>query len=536
MTIQDTNTGDAEGLPPSTELPWAELGFAPWVQPTYLRLRNTALRFELATRRLRHRTRTWLRPQFVLVAMVLAYVVLFGWLTWVQQSNFGTTDYDMGIFDQEIWLGAHHLNPFLTIRGLNMWANHVNPVVYLLVPFYWLGAGPHFLFIVQTLAFGVAAIPLWLLARDRFASPWLALSIPLAWFLYPAVEWMTWDQFHPEMLGIPAFIFAYWLADRGYWRWYAVCVVLVLAGKEDAALPIIALGLVLAFRRHWRAGVITIVGAVAWFLLCIALIIPTAMGGLTPFFLYQYAGLGDSMPQILYNFVRHPSRAVGLILNHSRYRYYEQLIVPVAGLALLAPITLLLVVPTLLENVTNNQGYPYDIKYQYSAFVAAGIFLALIEAIGRYRSRALRYLLVGIVSVCALFSNVAWSTSPLDGKVYHGGYWVLDSSPQRRTLDKMVHMVPATAVVSATYSEVPHLSHRDQLYTWPNPWIRSYYGVSETQPPEHPAAVQYLVFDLTEITPTGRLLLWKLTRPGGPFHIIMERNEALLAIRVRPGA
>ncbi len=528
MTIGEPGTSDVEPSQPPSEAQWADYGFAPWVQPAYVRLRRAAGRVASTTQ-------PWLRPEFVLAGIVLAYVVIFGRLTWIQQSNFGTTDYDMGVFDQEIWLAAHHLNPFLTIRGLNMWANHVNPIIYLLVPFYWLGAGPHFLFVVETLAFGAAAIPLWLLARDRFASGWLALWIPLAWFLYPAVEWMNRDQFHPEMLGIPAFIFAYWLADRGYWRWYGVCVVLVLACKEDAALPIIALGVVLALRRHWRAGIVTVVGAVAWFVLCAELIIPTAMGGSAPFFLYQYAALGDSMGQILFNFVRHPSRVLSLVFHHDRYRYYEQLFLPVAGLVVLAPVTLLLIVPTLVENVTNNQGYPYNIQYQYGAFVAAGIFLAVVEAIGRYRRRALRYLLVGLVAVCVVVSNAVWSPSPLDAKVYNGGFWVLTSSPQRQTLDQMIHMVPATAVVSATYSEVPHLSHRDQIYTWPNPWVRSYYGISDTQPPEHPGSVQYLLFDLTEVSPTGQLLMWKLTRPGGPFRIVMERNEALLAVR-RPSS
>ena len=80
----------------------------------------------------------------------------------------------------------------------------------------------------------MSAIPLWLLARDRLGDPWLALGVPLAWLLYPAVEWMTKWPFQPEYLGVPALLFAYWLADRGRWRWYAVCVVLVLATKEDA--------------------------------------------------------------------------------------------------------------------------------------------------------------------------------------------------------------------------------------------------------------------------------------------------------------
>jgi uncharacterized membrane protein len=474
------------------------------------------------------------RPEIILTVMISAYVVVFGWLTWVQQSNFGTEDYDTGLFDQELWLAAHHLNPFLSIRGLNMWANHVNPIIYLFVPFYWLGAGPHFLFVVQTLAFGAAAIPLWLLARERFSSPWQALWIVLAWFLYPAVEWMTWDQFHPEMLGIPAFIFAYWLADRRRWGWYALSVAVVLACKEDAALPIMALGIVLGARRQWRAGLFTVLGALGWFLLCIELIIPTAMGGSTPFFLYQYSALGDSPGQILYFLFRHPSRFIGLIFNHARYRYYQQLFVPVAVLAVLAPVTLLLIVPTMLENVTNNQGYPYNIMYQYSAFIAAGIFIALVEGIGRRRQRTTRYFLLALVAVCVLVSNIDWSPSPLDNKVYAGGYWSTSSSPHLKVLDQMVHMVPSTAEVSASYSEVPHLSHRDLIYTWPNPWVRAYYGISETMPREpNPAGVKYLLFDLTEIPPADLPLLDSLIKPGGQFHVVMRRDGALLAVRVR---
>jgi len=479
---------------------------------------------------------SWLRPELILSAMIGVYVVVFGWLTWLQQANFGTFDFDMGVFDQEIWLAARHQNPFITIRGLNMWANHVNPIIYLLVPFYWLGAGPHFLYLVQTLAFAGSAIPLWLLARDRFANPWLSLGIPLAWLLYPAVEWMTWWPFHPEYLAVPAFLFAYWFADRGRWGWYALCLVLVLACKEDTALPIMALGILLAFRHHRRAGLVTVAGALAWFFLCVEVIVPGANAGLAPFYLYQYSAFGNSMGHIIWNVLRHPSRVWSLALQHDRLHYYVQLLGPVAGLALLAPATLFLAVPTLLVNVLNNQGYPYQIKYQYSAFVAAGIFLAVIEGIGRYRSHRLRHFRVGMVvilCIVALVSNVAWSPSPLDATQYRSGIWNFGAGPRVRELEKMVRMVPADAGVAASLDVVPHLSHRDQIYSWPNPWIRSNYGVTATQPSESPDSIQYIILDTTENTSAEESLISKLTKPGGPFHIILQRDQALLATRVR---
>jgi uncharacterized membrane protein len=513
VTIDKTRTVEDEGLPP-----WSQFGLAPWVQPTVSYLRRTG--------------RAWFRPESVLAAMILTYVAVFGWLTWLQQANFGTFDYDMGVFDQEIWLAAHHLNPFITIRGTNMWANHVNPNIYFLVPFYWLGAGPHFLYIVETLAFAVSAIALWLIARDRLGSPWLALGIPFAWLLYPAVEWMNWWHFHPDYLGIPAFLFAYWFASRQRWGWYSVCVFLVLACKEDAAFPVIALGLLLAFRHERKAGFITVAAALSWFLISIEVIMPDANGGLAPFYLYRFSTLGNSIGQIIWNLFRHPTRVWDLAVQGDRYRYYSQLFLPVLGLALLAPATLFLAVPTLLENVTNNQGYGHDIKFQYTSFVAAGIFIAVIEGIRNIRPDRIRPV-VGCLCLVAVIANVTWSPSPLDHKQYRGGNWTFDASPQVEALAEMVKMVPATAGVAASYSVVPHLSHRDQIYTFPNPWIQSYYfGTTATL---HPSVIQYLVINTTLNSPTTALLLHSLTARGGPFRIIMQRDQAVLAKRVRPG-
>ncbi|MBA2608773.1 MAG: hypothetical protein H0U92_07545, partial [Actinobacteria bacterium] len=59
------------------------------------------------------------RPALVLGLMVLTYVVVFGTLTWRQQSNFGTFGFDMGIYDQGIWLLSQFKAPFVTVRGLN---------------------------------------------------------------------------------------------------------------------------------------------------------------------------------------------------------------------------------------------------------------------------------------------------------------------------------------------------------------------------------------------------------------------------------
>ena len=50
------------------------------------------------------------RPLWILAGLIAAYIAVFGALTWRQQSNYGTFGFDMGIYDQGIWLSVASRN------------------------------------------------------------------------------------------------------------------------------------------------------------------------------------------------------------------------------------------------------------------------------------------------------------------------------------------------------------------------------------------------------------------------------------------
>ena len=167
-------------------------------------------------------------PIVLLAGVIALYIVVFGTLTWMQQTNFGTFGFDMGIYDQGIWLLSRFKNPFDTVRGLNYFAHHVNVITLAFVPFYWLGAGPHFLYLIETIWMALGALPVWLLARDRLGGRWLPLGLAASFLLYPSLEWINWWHFHPDALIITPLLFAWWLATRGVgagsrWRWRSLC-------------------------------------------------------------------------------------------------------------------------------------------------------------------------------------------------------------------------------------------------------------------------------------------------------------------------
>ena len=319
-------------------------------------------------------------PVTALAGLVLVYIVVFGDLTYRQQSNYGTFGFDMGIYDQGIWLLAHFKTPFDTIRGLNYFGQHVNIVTLLFVPAYWLGAGPHFLFAVETVWMAAGAIPIWLLGRDRMGNSWIPLGLSAAYLLYPSVEWINEWMFHPDALIITPLMFAYWLATRRRWGWFWVATALALSCKEDAGLAVLALGLVLWLRLRQRSwGLLTTLVGAGWFLACTKLIIPFANGGGQPFYTSLFPGYGNSVFAIIKTLVFHPTRWIKQAATAPNLTYYAQLLWPVGMVALLEPAVLLVALPQLLVNSSRgrvNEQHPVLLHLYH----LGGDFLATVEA------------------------------------------------------------------------------------------------------------------------------------------------------------
>jgi uncharacterized membrane protein len=482
--------------------------------------------------RLERRVRTVPFPVWILVGMMGVYVAVFGTLTWQQQSRFATFGFDMGIYDQGIWLLSRFRDPFVTVRGLDWFGHHVVVITFLFVPFYWLGAGPHFLYLVQTVWLAFGAVPIWLLARDRLENPWTALPLAAAYLLYPSLEWINWWHFHPDALAITPLLFAYWLAHRRRWGWFAVAAGLAVMCKEDAALAVVMLGLLIAWKVERRAGIVTAVLAAAWFVLATRVIIPAA-NGVGTFYESYFAGFGDGSSEIAYNIVRHPSRVAEAATGEGRFTYYRQLLAPVALLPLAALPVLAIAAPQLLINVISEFGYTHSIRYHYSSLLVVGVMLATVESTARLGwTEGGRRFLVGLVAATALATNVAWSPSPL-GVEYDSGIWARPS-PRHATMREALSLVPAGANVTAIYYLVPHLTHREIVYEWPNPFVQppANWGVKGEHPGD-PAEVEYLALDTGLVGDDRRALYEALTAPGGQFRKLFERDQVVVAKRVR---
>jgi len=478
----------------------------------------------------------WIRlrdpVRWALGAMVVCWSLMFIRLGLVRHHRFGTFGFDLGIYDQGIWLLSRFRDPFVTIRGLELFGHHMNVILLLFVPFYWLGAGPGFLLIVQVAAQASGAVAVFLVARDRLHDRWQAVALGGVLLLHPTYQFLTWEFFHPDAVAVAPLLFAYWAARAKRWGWFVVAALLAAACKEDVAPALVVLGGLIAVRGDRRTGGIVAAAAAAWFFIATRLLIPH-FNGIGPFYDSFFGEFGSSAGEVVKNVVTKPGKAYDVATRPNRLSYYRMMFAPAAFLPLAAIPTLLIAAPMLGINALSSFPYQQQIRYHYSALVVAGIILATVEAIALLgRTPSARAFLVGLVVATSLASTVAWGPSPISTQ-YHTGLWPLTADDRQATRDEAVRLVPPQAPATVNYLFAPHMTHRPRIYEWPVPWQPANWGV-RGENLHDPAGVRWLVLDRRLLSPADTTLLNRLL--SDEFAVRFEQQEIVVAERVRPPA
>lgn len=217
-------------------------------------------------------------------------------------------------------------------------------------PILWLTryVPPEALFsIVQAAAIALAVIPLWRLARDEARLRVGATAVVTAAFaLAPTLHRANLSAFHPELIALPALLWAYLRARQGHWKRYAGLVVLVLLCRADLGLTVAALGVLLVTLGRRRAGLLTAIAGLGWSIVAVIVIGPDAPDrALTPAseFVARATAPLEAFPRL----VLHPIIEVRELLAEPSVLFLVVVLAPLLFLPLVAPRALIVAVPGL---------------------------------------------------------------------------------------------------------------------------------------------------------------------------------------------
>jgi uncharacterized membrane protein len=443
--------------------------------------------------------------------VIVAFVATFAVLAVRRHAALATNGMDLGNVNQALWNTAQ--GDFLAFTNMapvqNRLALHVEPILLLLVPLYWLGlGGPVALLVIQAAVVGLGALPLYWLAREHL-TPWpplhqmergtrsplatgwrgglggevfLALVFPVAYLLLPALEAAVMYDFHAVTLAPTCLLFAFYYLLRGRALRFALFAVLAMACKEDVALTVAMLGLYVlvagrlggGHRVRWPAGLAALTGGLAWFAIALFVVQPafSPTGGNVQ--AVRYAWLGDGVAGIVDTLLWRPE----LIWNHVWHQadlpgYLAGLLVPTAFLGILSPLTWLPALPSLVINLLSDDPFTWRLEaFHYAAPIAPFAVIsalfgaqALVRLVARRWAGAIQGVEIAVavvLLVTALIYHWGRGFSPL-ARPFHA--WPV--SAHARLAESVFRQVPDSAALFAQSNLNPHVSARRELYQSP---------------------------------------------------------------------
>ena len=427
------------------------------------------------------------RARPLLWAAMTAYAAAFAALSVLRHKAFETGRFDLGNMVQAVWSTAHgNLLQVTNLHGaqVSRLAAHVDPILVLFAPLWWIWPSPNLLLTAQALAVALGALPLFWLARKHACSERAALGFSLAYLLFPATGWLSLNEFHPVALACPLLLFAIWYLDEDRLLPFTCFAALAALTREEIPLVIAGLGIWYAIgRRRWLVGGTIAAVGIATTAVAIQVVIPHFNHGAGSSFYGRYNAVGGSAAGIVRKAFTDPGRLLSVAFDHRGAHYLLDLLLPIAGLALLAPLLLVALVPELALNLLSSVDAQTSIHFHYVAAEIPILFAA--AAIGARRLGRWAGAGATVVVLAAIAGNFLLGPIPI-WRFVPGGQTFQAKAAQVTRHDRIaareLKLIPKTAAVTATNALGAHLSQRKRIFSFPYLRQASWVIVDEKKP------------------------------------------------------
>ena len=422
----------------------------------------------------------------VLAAMT-AYGAGFAALSILRHRAFATGRFDLGNMVQAVWWTAHgHPLQMTNLHGqqISRLAAHVDPILAVFGPLWWIWPSADLLLVVQALAIASGAWPLYLVARKHLGSSRAALGFAIAYLLYPATGWLTLNEFHRVALATPLLLFAFRYLDDDRLVAFALCAIAAAACKEEIGLVVAGFGIWYALsHRRGLAGLAIAILGFAWSAIAIGVVIPHFHTAGESDFYGRYSEVGGSAAGIVKTTFTDPGRIVRAAFSTRDLRYLLELAAPLAALSLLAPLVLIAALPELAINLLSATTTQTSIHFHYTAGLIPPLVIAAVIGAKRFSGWAVPVSALAVTA--ALVGNYRLGPIPGWRHVPGGSHFEVRSAvvtDHDRITARALSLIPKDAVVSATNTLGAHLSARRRILSFPFIQDATWVAADETQP------------------------------------------------------
>lgn len=388
----------------------------------------------------------------------------------------GYTEFRIGRFDlgnmvQAVWSTAngHFLETTEGALGeqVSRLSSHADPFLVLLAPVWLVWPSPLALALAQIVVVASGALPVFWLGRKHLGSEKVAALLALGYLAYPWVVTSAASAIHPVTFAVPLFLYCIWFLDTDRLVPFALCAVLAMSTGELMGLPVLGLGVWYALARgRRRPGALIAAAGLAWSLVAVYVVVPSARDGESSGYFTFYEGVGGSPQGVVRTMFTDPGAVLGALLSGADIAYVLWIAIPLLGLFLLAPGLAAVGLPQLFANLLSDFPSMTDPRYHSLDAIVPFLIGATVLGVARI-SPERRSLAAGAVLVTSVLIGLVVGPWPrLVGAAPLGGRPTY-SSGHVQTLREAVALVPDDAAVVSTTDLGGHLSARRFVYSVP---------------------------------------------------------------------
>ena len=406
------------------------------------------------------------------ILLTISSMIVAAYTTWIQlyyHESYNTFAWDLGIFLQSLESFTSHGKLFYSTVELpynpsgSYFGVHFSPILFLFAIPYAVYPHPLTLFLVKNLMISLTAIILYSIGREYKLSSLNSGLIAASYlFFLPIYGPLTYD-FHPYSV-FPFFMaLTHLYVLRKDYRKALIAAALGLSTNEYAVILYIFYSLCLLKGQREVAKKIIVISSL-WLIIAFAILLSLNPSQLCYYIHYQLLRrLFDDLP-ISWN----PNRTTYMLMIYA-LALFLPIFSPLKGL--------LAITPWLGLSLISAHPTYYSPYYQYSAFISAQLFFAVVSGLKLFKSDKLRQTLaitlvaLNLSSVIVLgplglgmLDHLTTFTRPKHFQTAYRFNLLRVQAPNKEAIDRALKIIPENASLLVQTHIFPHVLKRVNSY------------------------------------------------------------------------
>lgn len=379
--------------------------------------------------------------------LIVIYTVFYSIYSVVRHLKFETYIFDLGYYDQLLWLAANGKKIFSSVIEAHPWVDHFSPSIFLLTPLYFIWENPIILLIFQVFFVCLGAYPIFNLAIKKTNNYYFSLVLTFSYLTFYGLQNAIAYDFHAVTLGSTLLAFIFWFYEEKRFKLFWLSLIIFAGLQENFLILSSALGVFIALKyKDYKRGIFIFVGFLTFAIILLTYLIPRVFGqgyyyfSKTP----EISNLG-TLIKTLYT----PSSKIDVVT----YAFTAFGLLPI-----LSPYFFILLGEEFLGRfiLTSNPNW-WMLGFHYNAILAPILAFATIETFSKYFQNKYNFA-IALLIIGTLISQ--YRVKPDIYKMFNKSFYDISNTQDAK---EIIKLIPKNASIAASNNLGAQIAGREGL-------------------------------------------------------------------------